>query len=637
MLQSIRERAQGVIAWFIVILISVPFALWGIQEYLGVGSEPVVATVNGQEITEREFDQGYRDFRQSLRQRLGDKYRPEMLDEVRLKEEVLEAMIRNRIILQTSERLGLTVGDDFVREMILQIPSFQVDGRFNQDAYERGVRVQGLTPAGFEAQLRLGLVSEQLSKAISGSEFTTRDELQDLVRLRQQRREFEYLTIPTDAFTGSVSVDESEIQSHYETNQKDYMMDERVKLRYLDLEVDAIAKTLSVDGDTLLGYYEQNREQYMSPAQRAASHILITVDEGADEVTESAAREAAQAALDRVRGGEEFAVVAKEVSQDPGSADMGGDLGFFESGVMDKAFEDAVFSMQEGEISDPVRSQFGYHVIKLTGIRPPQGKSFDEARADVEKAYLRSEAERLFYEYAERLSDLAYEDPDSLEPAAEALGMKVAESDWMTRSGGEGVLASPKVIGAAFSEDVLLEGHNSEAIELSPQHIVVLRVAQHEEAAVRPLDMVRELISDQLKRRQAAVKVEEAGQSLITRMQEGASLQALAEESGYVLGEQREINRDERELPPELVQQVYTMARPADGGSSYGQVRLANGDSVLLVLHKVVDGTLEDANEIGGEAAIISAMERSRGKSYFEHMQSNLRQAAEVEIPKKQE
>ncbi|AKH20227.1 SurA N-terminal domain-containing protein [Sedimenticola thiotaurini] len=632
MLQSIRERAQGVIAWFIVILISVPFALFGINSYLGGGSEPVAATVNGQEITQREFDNGYRDFRENLRQRLGDDYRPEMIDEKKLRQDVLQMMIRNSLLLQKSDELGLRVGDDLVKQVIVSIPAFRVDGRFNQEAFERALRLQGQTQAGFVEQVRRGLVSEQLSKAVSDSEFTTKSEMTSLVKLRLQRRDFEYLVLPAENFLENVEVSDQSVEAYYAAHQDEFMAPERVKISYLDLDIDSIAKTLTSTEEDLQAYYEQHQSLYKTAEQRRASHILIAVDEGSDQATIDQAQSLAQAALERVRNGEDFAAVAKELSQDPGSADQGGDLGFFETGVMESAFDEVVFKLKPGEVSDLVRTPFGFHIIKLTDIREPAGKSFAEAKDEVKKAYLKSEAERLFYEYAERLGNIAYEEPHSLQPAADDLGMELKESDWITRNGGEGMLGAPKVIAAAFSDDVLVSGNNSEAIELNPEHVLVLRVLEHEEAAVKTLDQVKQSIVDKLRLEKAMELATQQGAEWVNRLSQGETLATVAADKGAQLNPRKVVSRDEQDIPADLLGHLFMMPHPTGDQPVYGQLALSNGDLALIALHKVIDGSLEEAAEVGGEDVLNRVMTESRGKSYFQHLQNNLRASADVVI-----
>ncbi|MET0048978.1 MAG: SurA N-terminal domain-containing protein [Sedimenticola sp.] len=632
MLQSIRERAQGVIAWIIVVLISVPFALWGIQEYLGVGSENIVATVNGQEITEREFEVAFRDFKQGLRERMGSNYRPELIDDQQLRKEVLEAMIRNALVHQASDSLGLKAGNAAVRDTILGIRSFQVDGRFNQQAYERAVRNQGMSTTAFEERVRQSIVSEQISKAIRGSEFATSSEMETLVRLQQQKRELAYITVPAASYADQVSVSDEQVRSHYDNNQSAYMAPERARVDYLELDDDSISTTLDVDEETLKGYYEQHKDEYVTREQRRASHILFTLEAGADDETVAAAEAAARAALSRINGGESFATVAKELSQDPGSADLGGDLDYFEKGVMAPAFDEAVFSMQKGGLSEPVKSDFGYHVIQLTDIRPSQGKSFDEAKDDLRKAYLRSEAERLFYEYAERLSDLSYEDPGSLEPAAEALGIPVKQGGWVTRSGGDGIFASPKVIGAVFSADVLLDGNNSEAIELAPEHIVVLRVREHEESSVKPFDSVASEIREQLQQEGAASKAREKGQALLAALAKGTGMSELAGQEGLGYEEKGYVERTDRTIAEPVLKELFRMPRPSGAGASYSEAVLDGGDFALIALSGVEDGKMEQAAQLGGEDILRGALQRARGENYYQKMVENLRASADISI-----
>jgi len=632
MLQDIRERAHGWIAWFIVILISVPFALWGIGSYIGGGSEPVVATVNGQEITERDFDSAYRNYRDLLRQQMGKDYRPELLNDELIREQVLDSMIRERLILQASEKMGLSAGDALVRATIVGIPAFQVNGRFNQQAYERGVRFRGLTPSGFEAQVRRRLIIEQLSKAVTGSEFAPGAEIQALLRLRLQKRDLDYLLVPAERYLDQIQVSDTELRNYYDSNQQAFQAPERVKLEYLDLDIANIAKTLSVDDETLRSYYEQHRKDYVTPGQRRASHILITLEEGADQQAEKAAREKAEGILQRLRAGEDFATLAKEVSEDPGSAGEGGDLGYFERGVMDKAFDDVVFEMQEGAISEPVRTVFGLHIIKLTGVKPETGKPFEELKDELKSAYLKGEAERLFYEYAERLGDLAYEDPGSLQPAADALGMETQQSDWITRNGGSGLLASPKLLGAAFGDDVLLEGNNSEPIEISPEQVVVLRVTEHEEASVRAYEDVKQEITDLLKQQRASELARAEGEKLLARLRDGASLQDLAADVGSEVASLQGVERDNSELPANLRRRLFRMPRPGQDKPVYGQVQLRNGDFAIIALRAVNDGTAEEAAAIGGEERLQQALESAMGEAYYRHLLDNLRARANIEI-----
>ncbi|MCP4993833.1 MAG: hypothetical protein GY934_08615, partial [Gammaproteobacteria bacterium] len=340
-----------------------------------------------------------------------------------------------------------------------------------------------------------------------------------------------------------------------------------------------------------------------------------------------------QSALERVQGGEDFATVARELSQDPGSADAGGDLRMFEKGIMDAAFEDTAFGMSINDISGLVRSSFGFHIIKLTAIKPETGKSFEQAKSDVEKAYLKSEAERLYYEYAERLNDLAFEDPDSLEPVADALGMEIQVSDWIEREGGAGIFASYKVAGAAFSDDVLIEGHNSEAIEVGAEHIAVLRVKEHEAEAVRSYESVEEEILTSLKAVKAAEEAELKGREMLDRLAQGENFDTLTQESGGTVKAKKLVGRTDNSVPAPILKRAFQLPRPGNGPAIYGEAKQINGDFAVIALYRVEDGAEEGAVELGGDReALKRSLQRSRGNSYYRNLQQALRDSSEVRI-----
>ncbi len=636
MLQSIREKAQGWIAWAIVIMISIPFALWGIQSYLGGGSAAIKASVNDREITEREFESDYRSFREQLRQQLGGSYRPELLDDKLLRKEALASMIKSELIYQQAMELDLRASDEVLRDMIKNNRAFQVGGRFNQKAYEDATRGIGLTTDGYEMEMRRFLVSEQLKRAVVSSEITTQSELTDLLRLKEQRRKMEYLIVPAKGFLADAKVDPEEVATYYDANKSSFMSPERVKLEYLELDIKNLAKTVEVKEEDLRGYYEHSKDDYMLPEQRRASHILITVKDSADDATKSKARAAAEDALKRVKSGEDFAKVAKELSQDPGSAKQGGDLGFFGRGVMAAEFEDAAFALNKDAISDLVKTQFGYHIIKVTDIRAPKGRGFEEARDDLIKAYRKEEAGRQFYEYAEKLADLTYEDPSSLEPAADALGLKVQKSDWIGRDGGEGILANGRVVTAMFSEDVLIQRNNSEVLELGPEHVLVLRVAEHEESQIRPLQQVRGDIELILKKRAASKQAEQKGVEIVTALRQGLSMQKAAAEHKAQLKALAEVGRDSSNTPGEVLQTLFRMPRPKGEAPVYDATALGDGDYAVIALHEVIDGSEKKAAD-DGVSKIKASLGRITGEINYEHLVENKRERSNIVIPEEKE
>ncbi|MET0062922.1 MAG: SurA N-terminal domain-containing protein [Candidatus Thiodiazotropha endolucinida] len=626
MLQVIRDKAQGWIAWAIVILISIPFALWGIQSYLGVGSEPVAATVNGAEINERTLDNQYQRFRQQLREQLGAAYRPEMFDDARMRKEVLNRLIRDELVQQTSNRMGLRAGSNMIQASILSMPTFQKDGRYDQQTYERALRLQGLSPAGFEDRVRRALVAEQLSQAVNAGSFVTPKELNESQRLLKQTRELSYFVVPASDFKLSDELSDDEIKAYYDANQSAFISPEKVKVEYILLDAGTAGGTIDVDEERLRGYYENNQDEFGLPEQRQASHILILAAADADQSTVDEAKAKIDALAERVRNGESFEELAKQNSQDPGSAASGGDLGFFGKGIMDPAFESAVYALQEGGVSEPVRTSFGFHLIKLTGIKDGTVKPFEEARTEIEAAYRKFEGERLYFELAEQLADLSYEDPGSLESAASVLELSIQQSDWITREQGAGVFANLKVRTAAYSDDVLKEHNNSELIEIDGTSSLVLRVLDHQESSVLPLDEVKQQITETLQQQKAEQQAQAEAEKRMAEMAAGAPLSDVAE--SYAVTGPMTVDRNDRQIPPGLSSALFRTAKPAAGGSSPGTARLAGGDFAVYLLTGVTEGSADDKSNLQQQ----ESLRRMLGRDHYEMVLTDLESRADIEI-----
>lgn len=631
MLQNIRDKAQGWFAYGIVILISVPFALWGIQQYLGNGSEPVAAKVNGTEITERALDNQFQQFRQQLREQLGRSYRPELFDDDRMRMEVLNRMVRDELVEQASNDMGLRVSGIEVQKALIGMEAFQKDGRFDQETFDRAVRLKGYTPAGFMERIRKLLLSQQLAQAVSASTFVTQHEEQEALRLMNQQREFSYFTIPVADYRVTTPVGEDKIETYYQAHQTDFVVPERVKLRYIHLDAETAGSTIEVSDEDLKAYYDNNQEKFGLPEQRKASHILIQVAQDADDAAVAEAKSKIEALSERLAQGEDFAELAKANSQDPGSASNGGDLGYFGKGVMDPAFEKAAFALESGQVSEPIRSSFGFHLIKLEDIKSGDVKPFELAKPEVEQAYRKAEGERLYFEMAEKLADLSYEDPSSLEPAANELGLTIQTSDWVTRNEGSGILSSPKVLGAAFSEDVLVEHNNSELIELDTESSLVLRVDEHEEASTLPLGEVRDQIVEQLQQEEAEAQAQAEADKRKQEIKDGAALQQVAGElpvSGPLM-----LKRTDRSLAQGLLEAVFTTPKPAEGATTVDSVKLANGDVAVYLLQSVNEG---DAEEGGIGKMLVQSLSRDLERSHYDHLVADLKSRADIEILIKQ-
>ncbi|WP_089724130.1 SurA N-terminal domain-containing protein [Candidatus Thiosymbion oneisti] len=629
MLQTIRERAQGWIAWVIVIFISIPFALWGIQSYLGVGAEPVVATVNGVEITERELDDHYRGFKARLRDRLGAAYRPELFDDNAMRGQVLDQMIRDSLLMQTAEDLGLRASDRELRGSILSDPAFQKDGQFDNPTYERMLELQGMVPHQFEDELRRQIVGTQLLRAIVATEILPDRALEAAVQLDRQQRRLSFIRVPKSAFLSEEPVSDEEVTAYYESNRSRFQIPERIRIQYLVLDARSIAPPEVPGEQELREHYEAEKDRFTQPERRRVRHILIALDAGADAAQEDAAKAAIAEIRERIAGREGFAALAKELSQDPGSAAQGGDLGFIEQGLLDPALDQAAFALDPSQLSEVIRSRFGYHLIEVTGIDPGETKPFEAVKPELIADLEQRGNEGLFFESTERLANLSYESPDSLEPAAEALGLELQTSGWIDRSGGEGILAYPKVLGAAFSDEVLLEGNNSDLIE--PDHdqlqAVVLRVLEHEEATAKPLDAVRDEIVTILRDKQAADVAAAKATELADALTAGGTLSVIA--GDYQVEDFGLVARDAEQIPAQILDFAFTLSRPNRGSENYGSLSLNSGDGAVVILTEVVDGSLEDLDEATRDQ-IRKGLTRDIGRAYYENLLVDLESRADI-------
>ncbi len=631
MLLEIREKAQGWFAWIIVILITIPFALWGIQSYLGVGKEPVVASVNGDEITQRQVDEEARHLREQLRQRLGKAYRPEMFTDKALRKEVVEQLIEKVLLRQTAREWKLRVGDDQLRQYIRSLPYFQKNGRFDIQAYNIAVRNQGMSQRGFEESVRQDLVMDQLKRGVAVSAIATDNEINEWLRLRDQRRKVAWLRVSGSKLVGDYKPSDEEIKSYYEEHKKRWLIPERVKVAYILLDPETVSAGVKVTEEALRDYWREHQGEFKVPEERRVRHILVAVPQNADDEAVAKARNKAEAFYKRLKKGESFEKLAREASDDPGSKEKGGDLGWISPGIMPEAFEKAAYALKKGEISQPVRTPFGFHIILVDGIRNGGKGDFEKLRGQIEAAYRRQQAEREIFDKSEKLADLTYENPDELTTAAEALGVKVRESDWFDRRGGKGPLASPKVVAAAFSEDVLGEGHNSELIELDEDRVLVLRVVDHEEERIPPLDKIKSQVRQAVVRAKAAELAAREGEKLANRVESGeTTLEKIAKEKGWKFGQTDFIGRNDTHLPPEVVAKAFHLPRPADGKPSVAAVSLAMGDEAVLVVSAVKDG---DPGKLGDKERkqVAQALAGRKGAAQFRLLVRYLKSKAKIE------
>jgi len=633
MLQAIRDKAQGWVAWAIVILISIPFALWGIQEYLGVGGEPEAAVVDGEKITQRMLDQRTREFRENLRQSLGDRYTPGLVDDELIKTRVLDAMIDELVLGRTAQDWNLRTGDSQARNFIATNPAFQLDGRFDQRAYEAGVRSRGMSKAGYEQVVRQALAMNQLRAGISNSAIVTNTGLATRIRLKDQKRLLHYARIPAQAYLAEIETTPEAVQRFYESNIDRYRTPERIKLGYLLLDAASLGDLVRLDEQALRDYFAEHRGDFVAREERAMRHILFSVAPDADEQTVQDVHAAAAVVLEELRAGADFAELAKQHSADPGSSGDGGDLGWVERGTMVGPFEEAAFALNQGEVSDLVRTDFGLHIIQVTAVRGGSDAGFDELRNEVEQAYRRFEGENLYFDYAERLAETAYENADSLGPAAEALGLNVQSTDWVTRDSALAEpLASPKVLDTAFSDDVLLERNNSELIEIGQQRVVVVRVADHEPAGVKSLEENSAAVETDFRQHQASEVAAKVGERMLKELRTGErALKDVASAHAWRLEKAGLVGREQPSVPADVLAAAFQIPPPPDATSGFAGIAAADGDYLLIEVSEVQGGTLDSLSSAERPLIAEQATER-RGNAELGYVSRDLRARADVEI-----
>ncbi len=623
MLHFIRERAQGWVAWFIVGLITIPFALWGVNSYLTGASDVVVASVNGEPIKQTEFQRALQQYRERMRQNMGDNFDPSLFDNQSTKQQILDGLIVQKLLYGANQTLGQRVSNSEINRAVQQTAAFQVDGQFNIDRYKMLLSRAGFSPASYEAQLRIDLLGRELSRSIQGSAIVTAHDIEHLLRLEKQKRKIAYGIVDAESLAADITISDDDAKAYYSENKMRYTTPERMSVNYITLSIANLAQSITVDDAMLQQFYTDNTNQFMSPEQRRASHILIEGD--AEQ-----ALKILTAVKYRLSQGENFAAVAKELSQDVASAVNGGDLGLLQRGMMDdETFDAALFGLAEvGDVSEVVETEFGHHLIQLTEIQASKGKSYADAKAEIESSYRRQEAEQLFFEHAERLAELSYENPDSLDLAAEELGLEIQSSTLFSREGGEGIAADPNVVNIAFSDDVLVEDLNSTVIELSDSHLLVLHKKEHVLASQLPFDAVSAEIKTQLKSLRAQQKAVEVGDALLTKLQAGSEATSLFKTGQW--HPEAVIERSATALDRFILDKVYAMPKPTSS-AVYQGLTASNGDYVVVKLTAVIEGDIEDASA-QDRAGLAAYLERSYGDSALEAFLASLKADADIEI-----
>lgn len=590
MLQNIRDNSQGWIAKTIIGLIVVLMALTGFEAIFQAASHSQdAAKVNGQTISQNELSQAVDMQRRQLMQQLGKDFDPAMLDEKMLREAALKGLIDRKLLLQGAEDAKFSFSEAALDQLILQTPEFQVDGKFSAERFDAVIRQMGYGRMQFREMLAQEMLIGQLRTGLAGSSFVTDKQVDAFARLENQTRDFASLTFKANP--AAVKVSDEEIKAHYDQHAKEFMTPDQVVIDYIELKKAAFFDQVSVNEDELKALYD--KEIANLAEQRRAAHILVEVNDKTDDAQAKARIEEIQQRLSK---GEDFAKLAKEFSQDPGSAANGGDLGFAGPGVYDPAFEDALYKLSKDQVSAPVRTEYGYHLIKLLGVEAPEVPTFASLKDKLTHELKTQQVEQKFVEVTKQLEDSAFEASDLAQPAQE-LGLKVQTSAPFGREGGEGITANRSVIQAAFSEEVMDEGANSSALELDPETVVVLRVKEHRKPEQLALEAVSKNIREHLAKEKATAELKAKADKLIAGLRDG-SIAKGADQEGQKWKVQEAVTRNQEGIDPAELQAAFRMAKPESKDKPvYGSVVLGDGSLVVLQLKGVNEGAAASDEE----------------------------------------
>jgi peptidyl-prolyl cis-trans isomerase D len=575
MLLAFSERIKGWLGGVIVALIALPFALWGIQSYIGGGEAQIAASIDDREISLQELDRSTSQLRQQL-QASGSK----LPNDVVLKRRALDQIINSTVLETASYEQGYRVSDGTLAANMQKI--FQRDGVFDREYFVAALASQGLTPQSFEQRYRSELRVQQQREAIMNSAIVSDAVVRKIIELEQQQREISWLKLNIDKLATDVSVSEEEVQDYYTTRSSQFLTPQKVSIEYVELDAEVLTD-VDIDQAQLQLLYDDYVVSAKQREDRKASHILISA---ADD--KAKAKQKINQIKQKLTDGADFAELAKQNSEDSGSAEQGGDLGWVENGQMVKPFEDALYALKKGGISDVVESEFGYHLIKLEDVRGVEIKSFAEKRDELQDRLKQEAADNRLYELSEIMATTAYENPDSLDPVADALGQPVKSSELFTIASGEGIAQYDAVRKAAFSNIVLNLGENSELIEVAPNHVLILRLKQNIEAAPVPLETVRSTIAESIRITKGQEITSKLATELIEKLQQGAAIDDVLQDGITDEGTQTIDKKSIGEFDRYFVREIMTMPSPADGKSSYRKINLGSGDVAVVILQKVI-------------------------------------------------
>lgn len=623
MLQAFRDNLKGTMAFFIVGLMIIPFALFGVDSlFLQDNSAGKAAEVNGEAISEMSLTRAIRTQKQQLLDRFGDQAPADLLSDEQLRGPVLTRLLQRELLKQAAINGDMAISDASLDELIKSTSQFQQDGRFNPDQYLQLLRNMGYTPITYKSLLTEDLLVNQHAAGINNSAFATQGDIDTLTALTQQTRSFYYITLPYSSAQNEVAVSGQEIEDYYTANQDSFATQEEVSLDYLELSLDQLAENTDVDPAEVRQQYEQESAAFVAAIQRQAAHILIEFGDGAE-----AKLSQVQA---RLANGEDFAVVASELSDDIGSSELGGDLGMTDGATFPENFEAALAALEVGAMSEPVETDSGTHIIKLLSKEETQPPSFEESKAQIEANLASAAAEAVFTELFDALPDATY-NASTLQEAAQELGMDIATSESFSRAGGQGIFSNNQVLASAFSDQVLAEGLSSDVIELSDNHVVVVKLNNHKPVEIKALTLVTQEIEALLVKQKVTAALTAKADLLINEIVSGKSVASVADTEQLEWQVAADVKRGAPEVNPELLTAIFELPKPQNEKGVNTIEALTSGDVVVAQLTVVKAGSLP-VMDAAQKQVLIQRLANELAGGEMSIYQSSLNDNASVDI-----
>lgn len=616
------------VAQVILFLLMVPFAFFGVDYYFrGSAGEGTVATVGGDKITQAEFADLMREQGDQMRRSMGRNFDPAMFDSPEVRFALLDLLVNQRLLMSKARAEKFRVSDAQLQQFIGAIPAFQEEGKFSPERYRQLLTSQNMSAPMFEQRMRQDLIVGAVQEPVASANIVARPSALQYLGLLEQQREVAVAPVELEPFLKDVKIDEAQAREFYDKNPTAFQTPEQAKIEYVLLTQDALTAQAAVDASEIKKQYDANVKQYTAPEERSAAHILIPVKPDAKDDAKAAAKTLADEVYAKAKANPaKFGELAKEFSKDPGSAEQGGDLGSFGRGAMVKPFEDAVFAAKAGDLLPPVLSDFGWHIIKVTGVRPARTQPFEEVKAQIENELKKQKAAQKFATSADQFQNLVYEQADSLNGVGKALDLKIETTPLITRSQAQALgLGNPKFVQALFSPESIQGKRNTEAIEVAPNTLIAGRIVEYKPAAPRPFTDVKDEIRNQLQRKGASELAQKVGSEKLKLLNEGKS----EKDAGVTFGKLVTVGRGQSQpgLPPDVLTRVF-QANPDKLPSYTGATNERGGFSIVKVL-KVL--TPSDGDKARVDMA-SSRLSDQIGRELLAAYMASLKAKADVKI-----